>query len=1066
MYKNYSQKNKVSSNKDKHTPSIGMIAFFSQHKVAGNLLMSLLILFGIFGLSQLNRQLMPDFGIEIISINIQWPGASAEDVEENIINAIEPEVRFINGVDDVDAFAYEGRAKISIGFNDNTSMSKALTDVQSAVARIATFPQDIEKPIISQVLQRDEVCRIDISGPFSNKTLKYFARQMRDDLINMGLANVEFEGARDQEIWIEVPSDNLRELDLSLDDISNKLAASSIDLPSGSINSGGTSRQIRSEQLARNPTDLRKIEVLSKSSGEKLYLKDIANVYETFEENSPYRINSKGPSIGLVVYRTQGSDSLISQQLVEEYMDNIASKYPQSLEIILYDIFADSVKQRINMLIDNGATGLILVLIVLFFFLNGRIALWVALGIPVAFLAALGGMYAMGLSLDMISMFALIMGIGIVVDDAIVVSEHTTTLHRRGMNYKDASRIGAQRMFPPVLAACLTTVAAFLPVLMISSDVGSIIAPVPITLSLIIIASLIECFLILPMHLRHSMKKMTQTEQTKIRTFDLYFNKFRDEYVVPLVIRTYASKRFTVIATICLFLMSLSLLFSGRVNFEFFDTPESDTIHANFSFSPGTPTITTELMVKELGRSALEAEKITSNFVGEQVVKYGVGNIGASDSGRGNLLSNTTGSHIGSYTVELVAGDKRNVRNMEFINSWEDATKMMPGIESFVVFEGQTGGPPGRDLDIRLSSDDLQTMKRAALALRNELRVLPGLLAVEDDFPYGKQEILLEITPEGEAMGFTAENVARQVRNAFSGAIAKRFSQNTEEVLVRVKLPTEETRNQTIRDIYLLTPDNNNVLLSEVVLLKQRLGFTKIRKEGGIRKASITADVDPSITTTNQVLQLVRKDIAPKIEKEFNVKVEYKGKAEEQSKALGDLSLALIMTLTSIYIILAWLFSSYTTPFLIMTVVPFGLIGAILGHYILGFNLSMFSLMAFFGLTGVLVNDSIILVKTIKESISDGYPLSQSVVEGVRERLRPVILTTITTIVGLMPILFEESLQARLVQPLAVTFIFGMLFVPYLVLIFIPSMMGVAEGLKTRIKNVANYLGFYKGQYE
>ena len=255
-------------------------------------------------------------------------------------------------------------------------------------------------------------------------------------------------------------------------------------------------------------------------------------------------------------------------------------------------------------------------------------------------------------------------------------------------------------------------------------------------------------------------------------------------------------------------------------------------------------------------------------------------------------------------------------------------------------------------------------------------------------------------------------------------------------------------------------------MLSEVVVLKQRLGFTKIRKEAGVRKVSITADIDPSITTTNQVIQSIRKNIAPKIEKEFNVVIEYKGKAEEQSEALGDLSLALIITLSSIYIILAWLFSSYTTPFLIMAVIPFGLIGAILGHYILGFNLSMFSLLAFFGLTGVLVNDSIILVRTIKEFLVDGYNLSQSIIEGVRERLRPIVLTTITTIVGLTPILFEQSLQARLVQPLAVTFIFGMLFVPYLVLIFIPSMMGIAEGLKSRIKNAANFLGFYKGQYE
>ena len=268
----------------------------------------------------------------------------------------------VNDVNDVDSFAYEGRSKVSIGFKQGASMSKALTDVQSAISRISTFPQDIEKPVISQVLQRDEVCRIDISGPFSNKTLKYFARQMRDDLINMGLASVDFEGARDQEIWVEVPSDNLRELDLSLDDISKRLSASSIDLPSGSINSGGISRQIRSEQLARNPSDLRKIEVLSKSTGEKLYLGDIATVYETFQENSSYRINDSGPSIGLVVFRTQGADSLVSHDLVEKYMENVSSKYPQSLDIVVYDVFADSVRQRIDMLIDNGFTGLVLVL--------------------------------------------------------------------------------------------------------------------------------------------------------------------------------------------------------------------------------------------------------------------------------------------------------------------------------------------------------------------------------------------------------------------------------------------------------------------------------------------------------------------------------------------------------------------------------------------------------------------------------------------------------------------------------------------------------------------------------
>ena len=535
VFRNFGgQKNRIENSRDSIGQRSGIIAFFAEHKVAANLLMALVILFGIYGLSQLKRQLMPDFGLELITIQVEWPGASAEDIETNVINAIEPEVRFINGVKEVNAIAFESRGKVQIFFNQTVSMSKALTDVQSAVSRISTFPTEIEKPIITQTIQRDEVSRIDISGPFSEKTLKFFARQMRDDLINLGLANVEFEGARDQEIWIEIPSDNLRELDLSLQEISSSLASASIDIPSGSINSGGVSRQIRSDQLARTPSDLRQIEIISSQSGEKLYLGDVADISETFQENSAYRINNKGSSIGLVVYRTRGADSLISQQRVEKYLETVSEKYPDSLEIVQYDVFADAVRQRIDMLIDNGLTGLLLVLIVLFFFLNGRIAFWVAVGIPVAFLAALGTMSVMGLSLDMISMFALIMGIGIVVDDAIVVAEHTTTLHRRGMNYSDAARLGAQRMFPPVLAAMLTTVAAFLPVLMVGNDVGNIISAVPITLTLIIIASLIECFLILPHHLRSSMKKITQKQQSSIRTFDIYFNKFRDETVLPL----------------------------------------------------------------------------------------------------------------------------------------------------------------------------------------------------------------------------------------------------------------------------------------------------------------------------------------------------------------------------------------------------------------------------------------------------------------------------------------------------------------------------------------------------
>ena len=503
------------------------------------------------------------------------------------------------------------------------------------------------------------------------------------------------------------------------------------------------------------------------------------------------------------------------------------------------------------------------------------------------------------------------------------------------------------------------------------------------------------------------------------------------------------------------------MLSSARVKFEFFALPESDTIHANFTFTPGTSAYVSEEMARELGWSAKAAEAILTNGKGG-LVSFGVGNIGSTDSGRGNLVSTTTGNHIGSYSIELVDGDLRDVRNPIFIKTWEEQTQLLPGLEKLLIFETQAGGPPGRDVDIRIVGNDMQSMKRAAVELQKQLRGVPGLIAVEDDLPFGKEDILLELKPEGEAMGFSTEEVARQVRNAFSGSVAKRFAEDAEEIIVRVKLPESETKQKTIRDVYLTSPNKTDVLLSEVVTLTKRLGFTRINREGGLRQVSVTGDVDPAVTTTNAVLATVRQEISPAIEKQFDVQVDFKGKAEEQSEALGDLGIALIVTIASIYIILSWLFSSYTTPLVIMAVVPFGLIGAIFGHYLLDFNLNMFSLMALLGLSGVLVNDSIILVTTIKRFVADGLDLAKAVVEGVRERLRPVVLTTTTTVVGLTPILFEKSLQAQLVQPLAITFIFGMLLAPYLVLIFVPSVLGLGGSLRNNFNRLMLQTGFRK----
>jgi multidrug efflux pump subunit AcrB len=1027
----------------------GVISFFAGHPVAGNLLMLLMILFGIYGLTQLSRQVLPDFELDIISISVRWPGASPEDVEANLLEAMEPEVRFLDHIRRVDSIAHAGRAQVTVRFNEGVNMSKALTDVQAAIARITTFPVDIERPVVRQVMETDSVCQIEISGPFSEQALKQIAKQVRDDLLNLGMSDVELVGARDMEIWVEVSESVLRRLDLTVDDIARRIEEFSADLPSGDIQSGGMSRQIRSESLARTAREVGRIEVVSGESGEKLRLYDIARIVETFESDSVSHVRNGGTSVGLLVRRTKGVDSIDAQRLITEYLDELRATLPPTLNVDLFDVFADQATQRVRMLLTNGFTGLLLVLVVLFIFLNGRVAFWVAMGIPVAIMATLGGMAVMGMTLNMISMFAIIMGLGIIVDDAIVVGEHTEMLHRHGMSPEEATNTAARVMFAPVLAASLTTIAAFFPILTIGQEVGRIIRELPLTIILVIVASLAECFLVLPMHLKKALKRMDRrVEAAEPSGFRLIFNTFRDTKFSRAVAFAYRRRYSTVLMTICVFFITLTLLFTGRIGFEFFASPEVDTVFGNFSMTPGTPRQKTLEMVDELSRAVHVVEdRLTEGQGG--LIHYEHGTVGTTEGRQGE--SSLTGDHAGAYTIELVSGDFREVRTNEFMLAWEQEIRPIAGVESLVVFERSAGGPPGRDLDIRLHGAELSVLKAAAMKVRAGLKSIPGVTAVEDDLPHGKQEIIMEVTPEGLAKGFSTQSVARQVRNSFEGAIARRFAQNQEEIIVRVKLSeSDEQWSNSIRDLYLRASDGQEVPLTEVVSLKTRVGYSQIRREDGRREVSVTADVDPTISTSNVVLAEVARSIVPGVQEEFGITIDFKGKAEEQREALGDTLVALLIAVCLMYVILAWVFSSYTTPLVVMSIIPFALIGAFIGHWIMGYRLNMLSLQALLGLSGVIINDAIILVTTIKRHVKEGDILDLAIVSGTRERLRPVLLTTFTTIGGLTPLLFERSMQAQLVQPLAVTLIFGLMFSPFLVLFFVPSMLGIGADMRTR----------------
>ena len=1011
--------------------------------------MILMVLFGGYGLTQLSRQVLPDFVLDVININVQWPGASPADVEANILEAIEPEVRFLENVDRVDSGALEGSAGLSITYREGTNMSAALTDVQAAVSRITTFPADMERPVIYQVVQGDDVCRIEISGPFPEENLKNVAKRIRDDLLGLGMARITMVGMRDTEIRVEISDDVLRQLDLTVNDIASRIEQSSLDLPSGSIESGGVLRQIRSETLARSAREVAEIEVLSQKTGEKLRLKDVSRIYETFEDNAITHIVGDYTGVELVVGRAKGVDSIDAQRIVTEYVEKIRAEFPPTLQVEMYDVFADQATQRVRMLVNNGFTGLLLVMLVLYVFLNGRVAFWVAMGIPISILATLGGMAVLGLTLNMISMFAIIMGLGIIVDDAIVIGEHTEMLHRHGMSPQEATITAAHKMFAPVMAASLTTIAAFFPIIMISGVMGNIVRELPIVIILVIIASLVECFLVLPMHLRGALQRLDVRSDKTPSGWHVKFNYFRDGRFSSAVKYCFQRRYSTVLATICAFLMAMSLLVSGRVGFELFANPETDLVYGNFVLNPGARRESSEAMLQEMVRAAHVVEDQFTEGQGG-LIAYEVGAVGTTGGRAGAAV--LTGDHVGSLVIELLTSDERDVRTGAFMRAWEKEVQRQPGVERVTIFEFSAGGPPGRDLDVRLYGADLDILKAAAMEVRARLRTVPGVMAVSDNLPYGKQEIVMEVTPAGKAKGFTNQSVARQVRNAFEGAIAQRFSRDQEEVIVRVKLDQLSIMRETIRDLYLRAPDGSEVPITEVVDFKSEVGFSQIRREDGLRQVSVTAEVETGVTTTNVVIGIVNRDIAPDVKRDFGVFLEFKGRAAEQQTALGDMRIVLLLALSMMYIVLAWVFSSYTTPFVVMAIIPFGLIGAIVGHYVMGLNLTMLSLQALLGLSGVMINDSIILVMTIKRLIGEGKALQESVLVGARERLRPVLLTTLTTIGGVTPLLFERSLQAQLVQPLAVTLIFGLLVSPLLVLFFVPSLLGIGMDLRSRGK--------------
>lgn len=1026
----------------------GLISAFARHPTAPNLAMVVFILFGIFALDRLNRQFFPDFEVPAITVTVAWPGASAEDGEANVLDVLEPELRFIDNIEEVISYAREGSATITLEFSPSADMQKAQSDVEQAVSRVTTLPEDAEQPLISRATLYDPIADIRIAGPFSERVLKGYAKKLRDGLLNAGIDSVVLTGARDQEIWIEIREEELRRLGLTLDEVARVVRENTQDQPAG-ILEGESELQLRAKSDRKTPESIAQLEIKSLPTGQKVLLGDVADVSTRFERSGIITVSEGRKAIGLRVQRALTADTLETMNTMKGYLADSRQEFPPTLDVTVYNVRGELVEQRLGILITNGLQGLVLVLVALFVFLNARVAFWTAAGIPVALLATLFIMWLSGQSINMVSMFALIMMLGIIVDDAIVVGEHASTLEDRGTPRLAASQQAAHTMFAPVTAASLTTAAAFLPMFFIGDRIGDILRGIPLVVLAALLASLLECFLILPGHLRHGRPSPKGPSRLR-RALDGGVSFLRERLFGPVVRVAYDWRYTTVAVLMASFIIALGMMAGGRVKFVFFPRLEPETVLASVNFAPGVPRDDQIAAVTRIEAALYDAEKAlleqkkngaaTSERASggpeeTMLVEASLGVIGKSGRSQGDNLAEVSG--------QLTPSEVRSIRTNKVLREWRRRIPPIPGVERVAVF-GQRAGPPGRDVDVRLQNGTIEILKAAAEDLKRRLTAFAGVSAIEDDLPYGKQELVFTLTPRGRALGLTDATVGRQLRNAFEGAIATRFARGDEEITVRVLREQELAGIAALEKVYLTATDGTRVPLTEVVDIRERQNFALVKRSQGVRTVAVTADLDTDIATTEDILERLEADgIMADLAARYGITYYYRGRDEERRESFKGLQSGTMLALALIYIILAWVFANYAKPFAVMAIIPFGFVGAVAGHYVMGYDITIISMIGLLGLTGILVNDSIVLVSRLGQRLRAGDDLRTAAIGAAKDRLRAVILTSLTTIGGLTPLIFETSRQAQFLIPLAITIVFGLAGATILVLILVPALVGI-----------------------
>ena len=1026
----------------------GLIALFARHRVAANLMMMLMILAGAWGIQKLNTQFFPTFELDVITIHVTWSGAAAEDVERSVILPIEEELKSLTEVDTLYATAKQGSASLRLELKENSDVDILLDEVKQKIDNVRSeLPDDIEEPRVQKVIRYESIASLLLtSDKGSLIELRPLARQFEHELLALGISKIDFQGMPDQEISIQLSATQLHSLGMTMNQIAGVIRQRSQDLPAGIAAREDGSRQIRSLSQQRDVEGFRQLPLITEQEGRLIRLGDVADIKWQSKDGQRWLSYGDQAAILIKLRRTESDDTLSAARTLNEWLERTRPQLPPGIELLAFDERWQPIKQRINLLLKNGMGGLVLVVCILFLFLNARVAFWVTVGIPVSFLATLAVLYGIGGSINMISLFGLIMALGIIVDDAIVVGEDSLTHLQRGENGLQAAIGGAHRMLPPVTASSLTTIAAFLPLLLIGGTIGNILIDIPTVVICVIVASLVECFLILPGHLHHSLHNASDLKPSALRLrLESTFNSFRDGPFRTLVRTAIQFRASTLAAAIMLFTISLGLLAGGQLKFTFFPVVERESMSASVQFVAGSPPEQVNRFLNHLEQTLYEAEASLDT----DLVRMAYQQHRSASFTRNSLSSN--GDELGSLQIELTPLDGRSIRNSALIKAWRERIQVPAGVEKFVI-NVQSAGPPGKPIDVKLTGSNIDGLKSASLAVQTLLKTYPGLSNVDDDLPYGKSQLIYQLTPAGKASGLTLQNVGRQLRAAFDGLEIQSFYQNQDEVEVRLQLTdSERDRLSAVEQLPILLPDGTTTPLSNVVSFSAKRGLDTLARVDRQLAISVTADLDESTANANEIIAALKQGPLDEISAEYGIGYSFEGKDRRQRETLADMRTGLILALTLIFIILAWVFASYSWPLAVMLAIPLGLTGAIFGHFLMGMNLTILSLFGFFGLSGIVINDSIVLITFYKKLRQQGESAEQAIVNAACARLRAVLLTSLTTIAGLTPILFETSMQAQFLIPMAAAIVFGLAYGTVLILLVVPSVLMFIESGRKRL---------------